>query len=76
MRTAQRDVDRRAIFAICNAFHLSRGERIEVATVLLNRNVESFRDLSAVEVSRLRDALEGAALVCNIQIEKRRGQRS
>lgn len=70
-----RESDRRAIFAICGAFNLSRGERIEVATTLLDRNVESFSDLSDAEVARLRDALDGAVLVCTIQIEKRKGIR-
>lgn len=60
---------------MCNAFGLTRAERLEVVTVLLNRNVESFRDLSPAEASRLRDALYGATLVCVIQMEKRKGQR-
>ena len=69
------DSNRRAIFAICNAFGLTRGDRIELATVLLDRNVESYRDLSPAEARRLRDALEGAVIVCTIQTERRQGKR-
>lgn len=65
----------RAVFRICNAFNLTRGHRMEIATVLLNRNVETFGDLSAAEARRLRDGFEVAVLVCQIQLERRRGER-
>lgn len=64
-----------AIFRVCSVFDLGRGERIELATVLFDRNVESYNDLSLGELSRLRDALEGAALVCRMQMERKRGVR-
>lgn len=64
-----------AIFAICNRFSLTRGDRLEVATVLLDRNLDSFKDLSPVEAGRVRDALEGAVLVAHIQIERAKGER-
>jgi len=67
--------DKRAVFAICRSFDLGRPERLELATVLFDRNVSSYADLTAAEMARLRDALEGAALVCTIQLERRRGQR-
>lgn len=67
--------DRKAIFRLCNAFGLTRPDRLEVATVLLDRNVDTFSALSPAELARVRDALEGAALVCTIQIERRRGER-
>lgn len=63
------------IFRICAAFRLTRGDRIELATVLFDRNVESFNDLNGAELARLRDALEGAALVCRMQMERRSGER-
>lgn len=74
------DVDRRtrdlrAIFSICSAFSLTRGDRMEIASVMLNANVESFNQLDSTEVRRLRDGLEGAVLVCKIQLERRRGER-
>lgn len=67
--------NRRAIFAMCNAFGLTRGDRIHIATCLFDRNIESFRDLSPDEVSRLRDALYGATLVCTVQMERRQAKR-
>lgn len=77
MRTA---VDARrkqmaAVFRICEVFSLSRGDRIELATVLLDRNVESYNHLSLQELQRVRDALEGAVLVCTFQMERKRGDR-
>lgn len=75
MSPDQWERDRRAVFATCNAFDLGRPERLELATVMFDRNVSSFNDLSASEMGRLRDALEGAAIVCSIQLERRRGQR-
>lgn len=68
--------DRRSVFASCAAFGLSRGERLEVAAVILNREVDSFVALGPRELARLRDAFDGAVLVANIQIEKRRGTRA
>lgn len=71
----QYDRDRAAIMAICQRFRLRREDRLEVACVLLDRNVNSYNDLSHVEMRRLRDAFEGAALVCMIQVERKTGER-
>jgi hypothetical protein len=60
---------------LCNGFGFSRADRLEFATVLLDRNVDSYADLDPTEIARLRDALEGAALACLFQIQKRRGER-
>lgn len=67
--------NRKACFAICNAFSLNRGDRLELASVLFDRNVNSWNDLDSVELGRLRDALEGATLVATFQMERRRGLR-
>lgn len=64
-----------AIFRVCAVFDLGRGERIELATILFDRNVESYNDLTLGELSRLRDALDGARIVCTIQMERKRGTR-
>lgn len=72
---AAHEAQRRAIFRICAVFSLSRGDRIELATVLLDRNVDSYNDLSLDELHRVRDALEGAALVCQFQLQRKRGER-
>lgn len=76
--TAWEEVKRRnraAVFVICKRFDLGRAERLEIATVLFDRNINSYNDLSAQEWMRLRDAFEGAVLVCSIQMERVRGQR-
>lgn len=67
--------DRKAIFATCNAFGFTRAQRLEVAVSLLNREVESFSDLTPEELARLRDAFTGAVLVATICNERRRGDR-
>lgn len=72
---AERDQLMRRIFAICQSFDLGRGERLEVATVVLDRNVESFNDLSTPDLRRIADAFGGAVVVCTIQMERRKGQR-
>lgn len=64
-----------ACLAICGKFSLDRQDRLEVAQVLLDRNLDSFNDLSPAELSRVRDALEGAVLVAHIQIQRRLGER-
>lgn len=67
--------NRRAVFAMCNAFGLTRADRLHVATCLFDRNVESYNDLDSREMDRLRDALYGATLVATIHIERRQSQR-
>lgn len=64
-----------ACFAICGKFSLDRQERLGIAQVLLDRNLDSFNELSPAELCRVRDALEGAVLVAHIQIERRLGAR-
>lgn len=71
----QYEADRAAIMRLAGAFKLTRAHRLEIAEVLLNRNVSSYNDLSHVEMRRVRDAFEGAALICTIQIERKRGER-
>lgn len=73
-----RDVWRRrqqACFVLANAFDLSKAHRLEIASVILDRHIESWNDLDHVEMGRLLDALQGASLVAHIHIERRRGQR-
>ena len=63
--------DRGAVFRTCKAFDLSRGERCDIASVLFNRTVESYSDLSPIEWARLRDGFDVARHVCIIQMERR-----
>lgn len=67
--------NQQACFAIANSFDLSKAHRLEIASVLLDRNIESWNDLDHVELGRVRDALEGALLVAHIHVERQRGQR-
>lgn len=71
--TAQRV--REAIFCIAREFRLTRAERLEVAAYVLNREVETFSQLSAIELGRVLDAFQGAKYIATIKIEHRRGQR-
>lgn len=45
---------------------ITRAERIEFASTLLWRDVESFSDLSEAEIVRVLDALEGFALISHL----------
>lgn len=66
---------RRRVFAICSQFGLSRADRLELAEVMFDRNVGSYSELGPIEITRLRDALEGAAIICMFQAQKRAGER-
>lgn len=66
---------RRRVFMLCNAFGMNREDRLELASVFLDRNVDSYSDLDPAELSRLRDGLECAAIVCMFQMQRRSGDR-
>lgn len=66
---------REAVFCIAREFRLTRAERLEVAAYVLNREVDSFTQLSVPELGRVLDAFQGAKYVATIKIEHRRGQR-
>jgi hypothetical protein len=63
------------VFQACKAFGLTRADRLEVATFVLDRNVESFNQLGPVEIERLTDAMRGAVTVAKIRMERQRGER-
>ena len=60
---------------IAGAFGLTRQDRLEIATVLFNRQVQSWGDLDNGELNTLRWGLEAAVLVCTIHMERRDGTR-
>lgn len=66
---------RKALFAMCNAFGLTRADRMEIAAHVLNRELDSYKDLDEREVLRLLDALTGAVWVATILTERRKGER-
>jgi len=63
------------IMAAAHAFGLSDSDRYEIATVLLDRNVESYNDLDPAELDRMWYAFNGAVLVATLLMERRRGER-
>lgn len=65
----------RQVFAVCWAFRLSRGDRLDWASVVLNRNISSFNELGPVDSARLVDAANGAAYMARIWMERRKGER-
>lgn len=66
---------RERVFIIAKEFRLTRGQRLEVAAYVLDREVESFAHLGVADLSRLVDAFEGARYVAMLKIEQRSGQR-
>jgi hypothetical protein len=54
------------LFKLCDEVAFSRDERLELATYLLRRDVETYSDLNDAEVSRLLDAIEGFGLVSHL----------
>ena len=63
------------VFHACRAFGLTRQDRLEVATVVLDRNIDSFKQLGPTDVARLTDAMRGAVTVASIRMERRAGTR-
>lgn len=64
-----------AVFRICNAFGLTRADRLDIATTLLNRHIESFRELSPIEVDQMWFAFNGAMYTASLLMERKVGQR-
>jgi len=54
---------RRKARLYAQSWGLTRDDRISLAETLLWRDVDSWKSLTDAEVSRLLDALEGAALI-------------
>lgn len=54
---------RRKLFMNCDLLGLTDEERIELACIILRRDIESFSDLDDAQVCRMLDATEGAEKV-------------
>jgi hypothetical protein len=50
---------RRKLYLLCDEVGLTRGERIELARVILRRDIVTFDALDEDQVLRMLDALEG-----------------
>lgn len=61
---------RKKLFLYADTFGLTREERIEFSEMLLRRDVESWKTLTDVQVVRLLDAFEGAALLMHLTQER------
>lgn len=57
----------RLLFQLCDEAGLDRQDRLDLAEIMLNRDVPTFTDLSEDEVGRLLDALRGWAYICHLR---------
>ena len=62
---------RRKIFLLADALGLTRDERIELAEVVLRRDLVSWKQLDDAQVDRMLDVLEGAAMVLELLRQRR-----
>lgn len=53
-------------------YEMTREDRLELAEILLRRDVRSWKDLDENQLVRLLDALEGFALINHIRISRNR----
>jgi hypothetical protein len=61
------EVKRRKAMLYADTYQLTRDDRIELARVLLWRDITSWKDLDEAQLDRLLDALEGYALVSHLR---------
>ena len=47
------------LFQLCDEVGLERRDRIELASVILRRDIQSYKQLDDAQVCRLLDAVEG-----------------
>lgn len=70
-RAEHLDRVRRLVFATANSFGLTRGDRLAIATEVLNREVDTYSSLDYNEWHRLADAFGGARAVAGIFMARR-----
>lgn len=61
---------RRYLFALAGRYNLTRQERLELAELILRRDVRSWAYLSDQDAARLVDVLEGYALLSHLLSER------
>lgn len=59
-------VMRRKAMHYADLYGLERSERLEIAEMILRRDVTSFTQLDEAELQRVLDALEGFGLVAHV----------
>lgn len=57
----------RLLFQLCDEARLDRQDRIDLAEIMLQRDVASYLDLEEAEVARLLDALRGYQYVSHLR---------
>jgi len=57
---------RAKLYVYASALGLEREERLGLAEMILRRDISSWSELSAAQVDRMLDALEGAVLVTHL----------
>jgi hypothetical protein len=61
---------RRAMYALANELKLSRDDRLELAEMLLNKEVESWGTLSFDEAGKMLTAMNGYTLIRHLRTRK------
>ncbi len=61
---------RRKVYMLAKQLRLSREDRLQLAEVLLWRDVPSWSALTDDEIARLLDAFEGYALIAHLLAER------
>jgi hypothetical protein len=54
----------RKLMKLCDEIPLTRDERLELATIMLRRDVDSFKTLDDDQVARMLDVVEGYEKIC------------
>jgi hypothetical protein len=63
-------VRRRKAMHYADLFELTRDERLEFSEMILHRDIESWKDLTVDEWTRVLDGLEGAFLIRHLRTGK------
>ena len=59
-------VKRRKAMAYAKTYGLSRQDRLDLAEMILRRDVTSWKDLDEDQLTRMLDALEGFSLISHL----------
>ena len=60
-------VKRRKAMAYAKTYGLSRQDRLDLAEIILRRDVTSWKDLDDDQLTRVLDSLEGFALISHLR---------
>ncbi len=57
------EAKRRKVHMLASGLRFSRGERLELAEIILRRDIRSWKDLDEAQYDRLLDAFEGWGVI-------------